>query len=501
MKNVVQFLWSKPVLRDWTNQDMADFYRVESALVQAGLSVETDRGMTDEGEPWFVFCQAESQDVIVHCARIDGQYVVASAAFDKVLRGHDFRSVVESVLDRHPLVMPRRKEGASNVHFLPSALLAALVATAFFKLSGEAHAHDVELDVGSPVVKSPFDFSALKHLIIDLDKRQIALIVAAMALVHSDMGVGTPSEPASAKAEPALDNGESSEMAHTDSVDHLFQEFMAQANVSEGPVRTDHPVTMLASSAQEDVVSWSFASALEALQRESRPFSEHSEESGDAMFIHNAGAISATTASIVSAKVEFGIALGSITALVPQREASSSISGSAPNTAAAELSHNQANGDALKIIQSLISEFSAGSSRLMLTEAAKGQVVATLSSVAETKPLVLTGDAAAAVETKVDPVAAIDTVLTGVVLDDINKYYDASSLKQIFFTADANTSLTAKDFVTAASDFGIITSGSNIIFYDPTPTGAHTEEVVTFIFKDNSTLTLVGTVDLTHYSV
>src|SRR5690554_6887190 len=40
---------------DWANEDLAQFYRVEASLIQAGISVETDRGVTDEGEPWFVF--------------------------------------------------------------------------------------------------------------------------------------------------------------------------------------------------------------------------------------------------------------------------------------------------------------------------------------------------------------------------------------------------------------------------------------------------------------
>lgn len=498
MKNVVQLLWSKPVVRDWTNQDLADFYRVESALVQAGLSVETDRGMTDEGDPWFVFCQAETQDVIVHCARIDGQYVVASAAFDSVLRGHDFRSVVESVLARHPLVMPRQKEGTGNVHFLPSALMVALVATAFFKLSGEAQAHEIELDVGGPVAKPTFDFSALKHLIIDLDKRQIALIVAAMAYVHSDMGAGTFVEPAAAKAEPAADNGQATEVAHTDAVDHLFQEFMAQASAAEGPARTDHPVTILASAEQQEVVSWSLASALEALQREARPTSEHVETSGNAAVTHNAEAISAISATIVNAKIELSMALEAIVTLLPQREAPSSLSGSAQSAAPAETFHAQAGGEALKIIQSLITEFTVGSARFVLTESAKDQVVATLTVAVETKTVA--PSVVSTIEAKPEPTVSSDSILSKFVLEDINKYYDSKNMKHFFWAANESTSLMTKDFVQSASDFAIIKDGINIVFYDPTPTGHDVEEIVTFIFKDSSTLSLVGHIDTAQYN-
>jgi hypothetical protein len=39
---------------DWNQQELSDFYRVESALLQGGLSVTTDRGISDEGDPWFI---------------------------------------------------------------------------------------------------------------------------------------------------------------------------------------------------------------------------------------------------------------------------------------------------------------------------------------------------------------------------------------------------------------------------------------------------------------
>src|SRR5579863_4682664 len=46
--------------RDWTQRELSEFYRVESALIQAGMALETERGVTDEGEPWFVFCRADT---------------------------------------------------------------------------------------------------------------------------------------------------------------------------------------------------------------------------------------------------------------------------------------------------------------------------------------------------------------------------------------------------------------------------------------------------------
>ena len=66
---------------DWSTQELAEFYRVESALVQAGMHIDSDRGMTDEGEPWFVFCRVEDDEVVIHFARIGGKYVISAPAY------------------------------------------------------------------------------------------------------------------------------------------------------------------------------------------------------------------------------------------------------------------------------------------------------------------------------------------------------------------------------------------------------------------------------------
>lgn len=128
-----------PASNDWTQQELAEFYRVESALIRAGLSIETDRGMSDEDEPWFVFLRAEDGEVVIHFARIDGEYLIAGPAYERVARGFDFNGLVRNMIARHPLIQPRRRDG--NVFMHPAALLIAIVGTAFFK-TGEAKAMD-----------------------------------------------------------------------------------------------------------------------------------------------------------------------------------------------------------------------------------------------------------------------------------------------------------------------------------------------------------------------
>lgn len=122
---------------DWTQQELAEFYRVESALIRAGIRVGTDRGMSDENEPWFVFYRSEDGEVVIHFARIDGEYIIAGPAYEEIARGLDFTALVRNMVARHPLI--RRSDNNSNLSIHPAALLVAVVGTAFFK-TGEARA-------------------------------------------------------------------------------------------------------------------------------------------------------------------------------------------------------------------------------------------------------------------------------------------------------------------------------------------------------------------------
>lgn len=135
-------LFQRPApLRDWSQQELAEFYRVENALIQAGMRIETDRGVTDDGEPWFAFCRVDDGEVFIHFARINGQYIIASSAYEGVIKGWDFASLVRELIARHPLVQMGPARRPSNIFMHPAALLIAVVGTAFFK-TGEAKADD-----------------------------------------------------------------------------------------------------------------------------------------------------------------------------------------------------------------------------------------------------------------------------------------------------------------------------------------------------------------------
>ena len=65
-----------------------------------GCRIETDYGLTDEGEPWLVFCNAESADVCGHFARMREGYVACIPFRDDGLRGGELRDVLGRFLWR-----------------------------------------------------------------------------------------------------------------------------------------------------------------------------------------------------------------------------------------------------------------------------------------------------------------------------------------------------------------------------------------------------------------
>lgn len=167
-----------PAFADWSQQELAEFYRVESALIRAGIRVGTDRGMSDENEPWFVFYRADDGEVVIHFARIDGEYLIAGPAYEEIARGFDFSSLVRNMVARHPLV--RRPDSGGNLSIHPAALLVAVVGTAFFK-TGEARA----AETGATNSHSPHAAHARPTLLSSSSSAGLTGGAAPMALPQS----------------------------------------------------------------------------------------------------------------------------------------------------------------------------------------------------------------------------------------------------------------------------------------------------------------------------
>ena len=120
---------SNPQL-DWSQQELAELYRVRDRLTQSGIAVSVEIGLTDEAEPWAVFVHSETGDAFVHIARLDGHVVVANMTANVVYRGQNFRAITDQMLDAAPLVMPRPGAGDSKVVMHPRSVFTAFVAAA-----------------------------------------------------------------------------------------------------------------------------------------------------------------------------------------------------------------------------------------------------------------------------------------------------------------------------------------------------------------------------------
>ena len=156
--SVIAFFAPRELPADWSQQELAELYRVEDTLLQAGISVETERGLTEEGDPWIVFCRRETAEVIIHFARCDGLYIAVGAFFEGVLRGNSFSAIVRQFLDNQPLLLPRRRGNNDTKLFLhPTVMLMAFVTTAFL-ISQEA---DPAFTGGSANKEDPFKGDSL----------------------------------------------------------------------------------------------------------------------------------------------------------------------------------------------------------------------------------------------------------------------------------------------------------------------------------------------------
>jgi len=139
---VVAFEALKPnPQRPWQNHELAELYRAVDILCKAGLPIDTDMGMSDEGDPWFVFVRADTGEVIVHCARINSLFVANSIAIDQTFRGANFREVIDSIVRYEPLKMPMVTTGP-KLYLHPVMVLAAFVATALL-FTKKADAQDL----------------------------------------------------------------------------------------------------------------------------------------------------------------------------------------------------------------------------------------------------------------------------------------------------------------------------------------------------------------------
>jgi hypothetical protein len=154
---VVSFLRRSVRTADWTREELAELYRIEHALAQANVRLDTDRGLTDEGDPWFVFCRVDGE-ILVHISRFDGQYRLYSPGLSNPLVGHSFAELAKSFTKIVPMQVSLERRDGAQLFVHPAAMLAVIVGTLFvaaddlhlFAARGESdhHAHSAD-DIAS----------------------------------------------------------------------------------------------------------------------------------------------------------------------------------------------------------------------------------------------------------------------------------------------------------------------------------------------------------------
>jgi hypothetical protein len=141
---------------DWSQQDLADFYRAHRLLSETGAAIGLDRGLSDIGEPWLIFYDTNSFDVFMHIARIDGQCILVCEALSiKLKAGHvsDLVAQLEETLKDHLAVKSERQK---NVVLHPAARIIMAISAVFLlsKLEGNGAAEakeDAQHDGDGPI--------------------------------------------------------------------------------------------------------------------------------------------------------------------------------------------------------------------------------------------------------------------------------------------------------------------------------------------------------------
>ena len=127
---VLSFIQREPASADWTRDELAQLYRIEHALVQSGLTLDVERGVTDEGDPWFAFCRPDGE-VLIHLARYDGWYRLHSPALSSPLIGRSFVELTKAFSSRVPLQVTLHGNHGPRVFVHPAAMLAVVIGTIF----------------------------------------------------------------------------------------------------------------------------------------------------------------------------------------------------------------------------------------------------------------------------------------------------------------------------------------------------------------------------------
>jgi hypothetical protein len=254
MGDILPFIAKVRASGDWTAAERARLEELSDRFAEAGMRVEVIYGATEDGDPWCVV-KDENEEVLVHVARIGGQFVVHSAIDDALRQGPDLPSTLGerlSWLDDHHddgVVVPFSRQAQS--------FIALVVAAAFFYETSEI---PVLADAPEPISMEPEPpvAPALPESLPEAQKRE--LVVQATAVADA---VEPAPQPASAtwvvQPEPAAAG---SGMAPADNADAALlaappQIAVADQGTGAAPVQfaaAEAPVHVLVGGAGDDLL-------------------------------------------------------------------------------------------------------------------------------------------------------------------------------------------------------------------------------------------------------
>jgi hypothetical protein len=512
--NVVSFFRQAPASRDWTSQELAEFYRVEASLIRGGVTVETDRGLSDEGDPWFVFCRADTGDVIIHFARTGDDYVVASPAFDSCVRGRQFRPLIEGLIESHPLIIPKSKEGAKFfVH--PAALLVALVATCFFKL-GHSEAAAAELKThsapsqisGKGVEKQAPSGSEA----VVLDERQASLALAAIATaVAYDQPAGADISGPIVPLSPSVEHSSPSVVSVADHLDASAPLWPAFAqSQSHNP---DNVALVDEAGGNSEFLHHSYSLAPPPLFPSSQTLLKlvagddiGGSDSGSSIAQHNAAP--------PPALLNIGVMLSA--AVVGQLDhAPTAGANSGNSSSSSSLGDSLASQEVVNIVggslqQHLVIDESAPEPQLVLSAAAPASTTindatqAGLSSHSDASSTNSSQSAHYSTTSSTSSAPVASTSSTALIQTDHSGLSTSSSTLSVPSDAQAARADAAiASFISAHPDFQMMVAANNeVIMYDPhlSATNIYSATEAMYTFSDGSSVVLIGIPPQSHYA-
>ena len=216
---------------DWTPAETAELYRIEHALLQARFSIQTDRGVTDEGDPWFVFCRSDGE-VVVHVTRFDGEYQVHSPGLPVPLRGRSFVDLSKSFVSHLAIQVPVTQDSGAKLFVHPAAMLAVIIGTIFAALDdnhligctvpssecGESTSDSLAKSVLHDAVRGIFDLLGHSPAADNAELRASylnAMAVIAAVVIGASYGMDSPYKNENPQIEVAIGEGGSEPAAVT----------------------------------------------------------------------------------------------------------------------------------------------------------------------------------------------------------------------------------------------------------------------------------------------